>query len=205
MNTFHLDIGCGNRAKNPYKRDKLYGLDIMESVDNSCIDEYASANLAVDKIPFGDNFFDSVSAYDFLEHMPRVLYMYEQNKMRFPFVELMNEIWRVLKNNGLFYASTPCYPYPETFIDPTHVNYLTEGSHVYFTRPALLAAMYGFVGCFDVIRVKRIKPRFEYEPNVLTFKQKIKNIDDILKRRKTYILWEFRAIKQESPHAPRFF
>ena len=80
MNTRHLDIGCGGKARNPYKADKLYGVDIMESVENPWLDEYASANLAVEKIPFEDDFFDSVSAYDFLEHVPRSLYLPEQGK-----------------------------------------------------------------------------------------------------------------------------
>ncbi|MBE0604416.1 MAG: class I SAM-dependent methyltransferase [Deltaproteobacteria bacterium] len=202
MNTRHLDIGCGGKARNPYKADKLYGVDIMESVENPCVDEYASANLAVENIPFEDDFFDSVSAYDFLEHVPRSLYLPEQGKMRLPFVELMNEIWRVLKNNGLFYASTPCYPYQEAFVDPTHVNYITEKSHIYFTRPDLMGAAYGFTGCFEAIRVKRIKPRYEYEPNVMTLKQNIKKIEDILKNRNTHLLWEFRAIKQREGATP---
>jgi SAM-dependent methyltransferase len=195
MNTRHLDIGCGGKARNPYKRDRLYGLDILEAVQQPSVDEYACANLAVERMPFGDNFFDSVSAYDFLEHVPRSLYLPEQKKMRFPFVELMNEIWRVLKHDGLLYASTPCYPSPEIFVDPTHVNYVTEKSHIYFTRPDLLGVSYGFTGCFDAVRVKRIKPRYDFEPYVLDFRQKIKEIEDTLKKRKTHILWEFRAIK----------
>ena len=195
MSTCHLDIGCGDRAKNPYDRDKLYGLDIAEHVGGAPVDVYSSANLALQKIPFEDNFFDSVSAYDFLEHMPRVIFLPGQNAMRFPFVELMNEIWRVVKNNGLFYASTPCYPCQEAFIDPTHVNYITEKTHVYFTRPLCLAKIYGFVGSFDVVRVKRMKPRYELEPYNFTLKQKWQKVKDTVKKRNTYILWELRVVK----------
>jgi SAM-dependent methyltransferase len=195
MSTCHLDIGCGDRPKNPYGRGKLYGLDIAENVGGAPVDVYSTANLALEKIPFDDNFFDSVSAYDFLEHMPRVICFPGQNTMRFPFVELMNEIWRVLKNDGLFYASTPCYPSQEAFIDPTHVNFITKNSHIYFTRPFCLAKIYGFVGNFDVVRVKRTKPRYEYEPYNLTLEQKWQKLKDTLKKRNTYMLWEFRAVK----------
>lgn len=195
MSTYHLDIGCGDKARNPYGRDKLYGLDIIENGSGICVDDYSMANLTLEKIPFEDNFFDSVSAYDFLEHMPRAIILPGQNIMRFPFVELMNEIWRVLKNNGLFYASTPCYPYQETFVDPTHVNYITEKSHIYFTRPFCMAKIYGFFGCFDVIRVERIYPRYELEPYNLTFNQKRRKLTDMLKKRNTHILWEFRVVK----------
>lgn len=195
MSTCHLDIGCGDRPKNPYGRGKLYGLDIAEKVGGAPVDAYSTANLALEKIPFEDNFFDSVSAYDFLEHMPRVVVSPGQNTMRFPFVELMNEIWRVLKNDGLFYASTPCYPCQETFIDPTHVNYLTWNSHIYFTSPLFLARTYGFVGYFDVVRVKKTKPRYVYEPYRLTLQQKWQKLKDTVKGRNSYILWEFRAVK----------
>ncbi|MEW6719770.1 MAG: class I SAM-dependent methyltransferase [Thermodesulfobacteriota bacterium] len=195
MSTRHLDIGCGNLARNPYRRDRVYGLDIMETVESPRFHEYAQANLAVDRIPFEDGFFDSVSAYDFLEHVPRTLYLPERKTMRFPFVELMNEIWRVLGNGGLLYASTPCYPYQETFVDPTHVNFITVESHIYFTRPALMGAMYGFSGCFDAVRVKMHRPRYDFEPEILTFRQKIKKAGDVLKRRNTHMLWEFRAVK----------
>ena len=45
-------------------------------------------------MPFPDQFFDFVTAHDFLEHIPRLIY---SPARRLPFVELMNEIWRVLK------------------------------------------------------------------------------------------------------------
>lgn len=195
MSTCHLDIGCGEKARNPYGRDKLYGLDVAENVGGALVDVYSMANLAVEKIPFEDNFFDSVSAYDFLEHVPRAIFIPGQNTMRFSFVEVMNEIWRVSKNNGLFYASTPCYPCQEAFVDPTHVNYITKNSHLYFTRPFSFAKIYGFVGCFDVVRVKGYRPRYEYEPNHFTFRQKLKKIQDTLKKRSTHMLWELRVIK----------
>lgn len=195
MTTRHLDIGCGGHARNPYKAERLFGLDIMAEAGDPRVDEYASANLAVERIPFGDGFFDSVSAYDFLEHVPRSLYLPGRGGMRFPFVELMNEIWRVLKDGGLLYASTPCYPFQEAFVDPTHVNYITGKSHFYFTGPSPMAAPYGFVGCFDAVRVKVIKPRYDYEPLAMTFLQRVKKIEDGLKKRNTHVLWEFRAVK----------
>lgn len=195
MSTLHLDIGCGEKARNPYGRDKLYGLDIAENIGAEPVDVYSTANLAVEKMPFEDNFFDSVSAYDFLEHVPRVVFLPGRNMMRFSFVEVMNEIWRVLKNNGLFYASTPCYPCQEAFVDPTHVNYITKNTHLYFVNPFCFAKNYGFIGCFEVVRVERYNPRYEYEPNNFTFKQKLKKLQDNIKKRNTHIMWEFRAVK----------
>lgn len=150
MPTRHLDLGCGPVPRNPYTRDELFGVDIAPSSDG----RIRAANLAVQPIPFDDRFFDSVSAYDFLEHVPRVLGTADGQGTRFPFVELMNEVWRVLKPGGLFYAVTPVYPHPAVFQDPTHVNVLTTGTHEYFARPARMAAMYGFHGDFSVRRVQ---------------------------------------------------
>ncbi len=52
--------------------------------------------------------------------------------MWFPFLELMNDVHRVLiKPGGLFFSSTPSYPWPMAFADPTHVNIMTEETIVH--------------------------------------------------------------------------
>ena len=93
-----LDLGCNNRPRNPYKYEKLYGIDLTPQVIDGIT--YAEANLALEPIPFEDNYFDCVSAFDFIEHIPRQLLSVDTKKTRLPFIELMNEIWRVLKPNG---------------------------------------------------------------------------------------------------------
>ena len=98
--TRHLDIGCGTRPRNPYRRDEVHGVDIREATTAAGA-EIRRANLAVEPIPFPDSHFDSVSAYDFLEHVPRVLPA-TGGGTRFPFIELMNEVWRVLVPGGRF-------------------------------------------------------------------------------------------------------
>ncbi len=72
--------------------------------------------------------------------------------MILPFVNLMNEIFRVLKPGGRFYALTPAYPKQSAFVDPTHVNIITRKTHKYFTVPDNWGVMYGFHGTFEIIR-----------------------------------------------------
>lgn len=149
----HLDLGCGQIPRNPYQRKELAGIDIRPATDASGFD-YRVANLTMHPIPFADDMFGSVSAYDFIEHVPRILATADGTRTRFPFVELMQEAWRVLAPGGMFYALTPAYPNAEAFVDPTHVNIITERTHLYFCGSNPLAHMYGFEGRFNVLRAQ---------------------------------------------------
>jgi hypothetical protein len=64
-----------------------------------------------------------VTAHDFIEHIPKVIC---NPQRRNSFIELMNETWRVLKVGGRFLSVTPAFPQPAAFVDPTHVNIITE-------------------------------------------------------------------------------
>jgi SAM-dependent methyltransferase len=194
MSTQHLDIGCGAKPRNPYRRDTLFGIDIAPPADRP---EIRRGNLALEPIPFEDNRFDSVSAYDFLEHVPRVLATADGRATRFPFIELMNEVWRVLKPEGLFYAYTPMYPHPAAFQDPTHVNVLTRESHRYFTRPEHMARMYGFRGDFSVVRLLPAKAgEFDYEPTEPPDLMRRYRLARRERRQEnSHFVWEFKAHK----------
>lgn len=190
----HLDIGCGGTPRNPYRRTELHGIDIAP-INNGNNWEIRAANLATQPIPYPDNYFNSLSAYDFLEHVPRILPTADGLSTRFPFIELMNEIWRVLVSGGLFYACTPVYPHIAAFVDPTHVNTLTRGSHHYFCQPQLLARMYGFKGNFKVKRVLCIKPAGDYEPEYPSLSHRIRNHLRERRQSSSHVIWELIAHK----------
>ena len=124
--------------------DEVYGIDIREDIDAKIF----RADLAVEPIPFEDEFFDGVSAFDFIEHVPRVIYMPQR---RFCFIELMNAVYRVLKTGGTFLSFTPAFPAPAAWRDPTHVNIITEETFpMYFDYQNRFAGMYGFNGYFQI-------------------------------------------------------
>ncbi len=193
--TKHLDLGCGTAPRNPYKCEELYGIDIRDGLSAPGVTQILSANLVLEPIPFPDSFFDSVSAYDFLEHIPRVAIDHSKNQSHLPFIELMNEISRVLKPGGKFYAVFPTYPHQLAFTDPTHVNILTTKSHRYFTGDEPMANMYGFKGSFEFIRQMKIHPRGDYHPANPSLKLKIKMLIDLIMNRKSHLAWEFFSTK----------
>ena len=128
QHTSHLDIGCNSNPRNPFNSSKLYRVDIIDLETNEF--NYQKCNVIFDALPFSDASFESVSAYDFLEHIPRTASISDAGV--FPFIHVMNEIYRVLKLGGIFYAITHGYPRNEAFVDPTHVNFITKKNSYLF-------------------------------------------------------------------------
>jgi SAM-dependent methyltransferase len=195
MSSKHLDLGCGNSPRNPYQRDEIYGVDISSAL-HTTIPFFRHANLSLEPIPYPDDSFDSVSAFDFLEHIPRVLATSDGKGTRFPFIELMNEIHRVLKPDGLFYALTPAFPHAAVFHDPTHVNTITKGTAGYFGGDLPLARMYGYTGNFSIRRNDwGIHPEDFTPGSQLSFLRQIKKIRLRKAGRLSHLVWEFSCIK----------
>jgi SAM-dependent methyltransferase len=157
----HLDLGCGTTPHNPYGKPQVYGVDIRDDIEAILAEKGViahKANLIFEPIPFEDNFFSSISAIDFLEHVPRQICLGSSNEVIYPFIQLMNEIWRVLQPGGRLLAVTPAYPSPLTFADPTHVNHIAEGTHRYFCGESPVGSIYGFHGRFNALIPKRSVP-----------------------------------------------
>lgn len=147
--TKSLDLGCGPSPRNNFNADEAYGVDILDFRNPNI----KIADLAIDPIPFEDNSFDYVTGHDFLEHIPRVLYFGRERKQ--PFIDIMSEIWRVLKPGGQALFATPAYPHEETFQDPQHVNFISPNTIKYFcvsNHELNLCKQYGFKGEFELIQ-----------------------------------------------------
>lgn len=144
--TKSLDLGCGPDPKNLFQADEVFGIDIRDDLGP----HIRMADLVIEPIPFEDNAFDFVTAVDFIEHIPRVIYMPQRRQ---PFVELMNEIYRVLKPEGMFLSHTPAFPHAAAFGDPTHVNIIAEHTwQAYFDDTNQWAKIYGFTGAFRILK-----------------------------------------------------
>jgi SAM-dependent methyltransferase len=128
MTTKSLDLGCGSNPRNPFGADEVFGVDLDGNPEKGI----KKADLAIERIPFDNEVFDYVTAYDFIEHVPRTIYLPER---RNPFVELMSDAYRVLKMGGTFLSLTPAYPYAPAFQDPTHVNIITTDTFGLYLHP----------------------------------------------------------------------
>ena len=147
-----LDLGCGDNPRNPFHAQVLCGVDIMPTAGEALKDlnSYHSVDLGIQPLPFPHDHFDYITAYDLLEHIPRIAYI--ESKRANPFIFLMNEITRILKPKGIFYSLTPIFPAPEAFQDPTHVNIMTNKTmRLYFAGASPYARRYGFNGNLDIL------------------------------------------------------
>lgn len=116
--TLSIDLGSGIQTANPFNASKVRGVDIISAANIIQVD------LFFQNLPIPDDSVDFITAFDFFEHVPRVIC--NNNKTSFRFVELMSDLFRVLKPGGFMFSHTPAFPSPAVFQDPTHVNVITE-------------------------------------------------------------------------------
>lgn len=195
MTTRHLDLGCGPVPRNPYDCDEVHAVDLFRH-ENCDPKRFRQANLSLEPIPHAESSFDSISAFDFLEHIPRVLGTNDGRGTRLPFIELMDEIYRVLKPNGRFYALTPAYPREAAFLDPTHVNFIARGTWKYFCGNSPLARMYGYRGNFQMLRNEwGMVPEAFSAVGTITWQRRLRRWRLSRRGRLSHLVWEFVCVK----------
>lgn len=111
-----LDIGCGFGwfELNALKKgvEEIDGIEISEldlkPAKQNIKDKRAAFKIGgALKLPFKDKYFDTVVAWEVIEHIPKNT----EDKM-------FKEVHRVLKKGGVFYLSTPYNSFWSTYFDP---------------------------------------------------------------------------------------
>lgn len=78
-------------------------------------------------IPFKDNSFDEIHAYEVLEHTGN------QGNFHF-FFKQFSDLWRILKPNGYLCATVPNWKSIWAFGDPSHKRIINTGSLVFLNQ-----------------------------------------------------------------------
>ncbi|HEV2100238.1 MAG TPA: methyltransferase domain-containing protein [Stellaceae bacterium] len=124
--TDQLLIGCGSRRVNLMRDgawDRLVTLDI--NPDHRPDVEWDLSRLP---LPFGDESFDEIHAYEVLEHVGR------QGDYRFFFAQF-GDFWRILRPGGLFVASVPMPGTGWAWGDPSHTRVISRESITFLIQP----------------------------------------------------------------------
>ena len=124
-----LLIGCGNNREKKITFPEIPGTWIeMLSLD---IDPDTNPNIVHDledlPLPFDDDMFDEVHAYEVLEHTG------QQGDWRF-FFNQFYELWRILKPGGYLVGSCPMWNETWAWSDPGHKRIISPDSLIFLSQ-----------------------------------------------------------------------
>jgi SAM-dependent methyltransferase len=124
-----LLLGCGNsRAKKvtgSWTTGDWANLTTLD-IDPECKPDIVH-DLNVLPYPFEDGTFDEIHAYEVLEHCG------QQGDWRFFFGQF-NELWRIMKPDGLLIATVPMWDSPWAWADPGHTRIITDKSLIFLDK-----------------------------------------------------------------------
>lgn len=127
--TNHLLLGAGTEQKKrislpegPLAWVNLITLDFNEDMKPDVVWDMNRVPL-----PFPDNTFDEIHAYEVLEHTG------QQGDFRFFFAQFA-DLWRMLKPGGHLMATVPQWDSPWAWGDPSHTRIITKGSLVFLSQ-----------------------------------------------------------------------
>lgn len=128
---YHVDLGCGKLKKGRIGIDHKAAPGVNIVCDLNTLLVYSTARapgedapslvappgslpVRMRGLPFEDNSIESIVSHHFLEHMGD------------GFIPLIDEVYRVLKPDGIFRAVTPLFPSTSAVEDATHCRYFMD-------------------------------------------------------------------------------
>ncbi len=108
-----LDLGCGER-KHRIENAEVIGLDKYKVKDVDVVHDLEKTPL-----PFKNNYFDKIIAHSVIEHINN-------------FFPVMDELYRILKPNGIIDIYVPNAYGHDAFNHPDHKKFFGIGSFNYF-------------------------------------------------------------------------
>lgn len=140
-----LLLGCGaSRAKKfcVEGRADWSGLTTLD-VSPACKPDHVH-DMAVLPLPFADNSFDEIHAYECLEHVGA------QGDWRFFFAQ-WEDFWRILKPDGYFFGTVPLPASPWAWGDPGHTRVLPKECFTFLSQA-------------EYVRQVGVTPMADYRP-----------------------------------------
>ena len=116
-----LDIACGEAKQGP----EWVGIDVRPLAGVDIVHDLLTLPW-----PLPDECVLMALASHFLEHVPGCAI--DNGHVRWPFLELRDEAWRVMKVGGEFAIAVPHGTSPGYMQDPTHCNAMNEARWAYF-------------------------------------------------------------------------
>jgi SAM-dependent methyltransferase len=125
-----LLIGCGSDLRKKLTADGSNGFDNVTTLDH-CDRHHPDCvwDLMNMPLPFEDNTFDEIHAYEVLEHTGA------QGDYKF-FFKQFSEFWRILKPNGKILATCPSRHSPWAFGDPSHTRIMQKEQLIFLNQEA---------------------------------------------------------------------
>ncbi len=164
--TRHLDFGCGANPRNPFQANELITVDIQNHSNQVPTHKIEPGS----QLPFDNETFDYISAYDVLEHLSREA----PNNL---FIYYMNELHRVLRPGGIAVFVFPSFPHRDAFSDPTHVNFITSKSVDFFTNNQIRTTRpyEGILTNYSVIRNSKLRrwKRWVYDSQLFNTEEEL--------------------------------
>lgn len=124
-----LLIGCGSRIHKDLASDpkdssfrNVTTLDINPDHKPDVVHD-----LREHPLPFDNNTFDEIHAYEVLEHLAY------QGDYEYFFAE-WNEYWRILKPNGLFFGTVPARNSIWAWGDPSHKRIISAENFIFLSQ-----------------------------------------------------------------------